>query len=83
MLHLVKRGLWDEGRDKELKEELRRDILAAFKRAEGQPKPHPSTMFGDVYDTVPPRLHAQYEEMLQHVRKYPQHYSLEKHQVTH
>ena len=82
MLHLINRGLWDESRDKELRKEVRRDILAAFKRAEEQPKPHPSTMFGDVYDTLPPRLQAQYEEMLQHVKKYPQHYPLEKYQVT-
>ena len=82
MLHLIKQGLWDESRDKELREEVQRDIMAAFKRAEQQPKPHPSTMFGDVYDTLPPRLHAQCEEVLQHVKKYPQYYPLEKHQVT-
>jgi 2-oxoisovalerate dehydrogenase E1 component alpha subunit len=81
-MYLVNNDLWDEGQDEELQKAIKSEILSAFRKAEQLPKPHPSTMFDDVYSSLTPRLTQQKEECLEHVVKYPQEYPLEKYQVT-
>ena len=81
-LYLVNNNLWDEEQDKELEKVIKSEILSVFRKAEQLPKPHPETMFDDVYSSIPHRLAQQKEECLAHVKRYPQEYPLEKFQVT-
>ena len=78
--HLEQRGLWDEGREEDLRKRMNQEILDAMQRARGELKPHPDYLFEDVYDNLPPRLEQQRQEMWEMVNKYPEHYPLNKHE---
>lgn len=60
--HLVTTGAWDDARDRELADEIRQLVDAAFLEADsygsakGGAVSDPSTMFDDVYATLPRRL---------------------------
>lgn len=48
-LFLESRGWWSEQEEEELKARLKKDVLAAFKRAEGLKRPELKELFTDVY----------------------------------
>ena len=48
--------------------------MTEFKRADLRKKPSPENLFTDVYDTMPKHIRQQYEELKEHVEKYPEHY---------
>ena len=54
--YLIKKGLWDEAKEKEWKEIARKEVMTAFSRAEKVKKPRWQEMFTDVYHDVPPLL---------------------------
>ena len=58
---LVKRGLWDDGAEKELTDEVTAQLAAAVKQAEELPLPATDTMFEDVYAEMPKHLQEQRE----------------------
>ncbi len=66
--HLVVAGVWDEERHARLSEEVDATVSAAFEEADsyGSAKTghltHPSTMFDDVYATLPRHLREQREQ---------------------
>ena len=51
-----------------------KDIMAAFGKAEKAKKPPIEEMFIDVYDEKPERLSQQYDDLLEHIKKYPNEY---------
>ena len=71
---LENKGLWNEEAETTAKKSVMKDIMAAFGRAEKAKKPPISDMFTDVYDEKPERLQKQYDELLEHIKKYPDHY---------
>ncbi|KXZ54126.1 hypothetical protein GPECTOR_5g227 [Gonium pectorale] len=68
---LARRGWWDEGREAELRREVRQQVLAALDSAARQPKPPLSDMFSDVYAAMPPHLAEQREATLAFARRHP------------
>jgi len=54
--HLEEKGIWNDADQKELEEELNREILDAVAQAENAPPPARETLFDDVFATVLPHL---------------------------
>ncbi len=69
--HLIKLGHWSEEQHARLEEELKEEVLGAWKEAQQYgtmtegPFLDPGTMFDDVYAEVPPHLEAQRRRMLE------------------
>lgn len=69
-------GIWSEEREKEARARLKRDVMKAFKEAEGEKKPPVRTMFEDVYEEVTPDLRRQMGELKEILERYPDEYDL-------
>ncbi|RYP14539.1 hypothetical protein DL765_006315 [Monosporascus sp. GIB2] len=74
--YMEAKGLWDESKEKEARESIRRDVLKAFSEAEREKKPPIRAMFEDVYEELTPDLKAQMRELRNHLEKYPEEYDL-------
>ena len=67
--HLMKIGEWDEEKDKALAEKIDNDVMTAYKEAcefgdlATGPFPQASTIFTEVYETVPWHIQEQREEL--------------------
>jgi len=70
------RGLWDEAKEKEARDSIRRDVLKAFTEAEREKKPPIRAMFEDVYEELTPELKDQMRQLREHLEKYPDEYEL-------
>jgi len=70
------RGCWDEAREKEARDGLRREILAGFAAAEREKKPPVRSMFEDVYEEMTPDLQRQMAELRGMLERYPDEYDL-------
>ncbi|EGS19863.1 alpha subunit-like protein [Thermochaetoides thermophila DSM 1495] len=57
------KGIWDENKEKEARESIRRDVLKAFAEAEREKKPPLRAMFEDVYEELTPDLKKQMGEL--------------------
>lgn len=70
------KGCWDENKEKEARESIRRDVLKAFSEAEREKKPPIRTMFEDVYEELTPDLQQQMKELKGQLERYPDEYDL-------
>ncbi|KAL2168095.1 hypothetical protein VTG60DRAFT_407 [Thermothelomyces hinnuleus] len=70
------KGCWDENKEKEARESIRRDVLKAFSEAEREKKPPLRTMFEDVYEELTPDLKQQMKELKSQLERYPDEYDL-------
>ncbi|KAI1482159.1 thiamine diphosphate-binding protein [Daldinia eschscholtzii] len=74
--YMEAKGLWDESKEKEARDSIRREVLKAFSEAEREKKPPIRTMFEDVYEELTPDLKVQMEQLKRHLEKYPDEYDL-------
>ncbi|RWA04413.1 hypothetical protein EKO27_g10692 [Xylaria grammica] len=72
--YMEAKGFWDEAREKEARDSIRRDVLKAFSQAEREKKPPIRSMFEDIYEELTPELKAQMKELRDHLEKYPDEY---------
>lgn len=72
--YMVKQGWLDEAEDEKHKEEIRQQVLNALKTAEVIEKPALEELITDVYENVPHHLQKQFDELKQHIQKYPEAY---------
>ncbi|KAJ9132175.1 2-oxoisovalerate dehydrogenase subunit alpha [Pleurostoma richardsiae] len=70
------KGIWDDTKEKEARDSIRRDIMKAFQEAEREKKPPIRAMFEDVYEELTPDLKAQMRQLKAHLEKYPDEYDL-------
>ncbi|KAK0739068.1 thiamine diphosphate-binding protein [Apiosordaria backusii] len=70
------KGCWDEQKEKEARDSIRRDVLKAFAEAEKLKKPAIKNMFEDVYEEMTPDLKAQMKELSEHLDRYPDEYEV-------
>jgi 2-oxoisovalerate dehydrogenase E1 component alpha subunit len=68
---LIGREWWNESREAELRASVRKEVILALEAAAKAPKPALETMFSDVYDSLPPHLLRQQEEVKKFIEKYP------------
>lgn len=71
---MLAQGWWNEAQETELFEKLRDDVLAAVKVSEKIDKPPVEDLITDVYDQAPPLLQSQFEQLKEHIKKYPDAY---------
>ena len=71
---MIKQGWLDDAEDEKAKDLIRQQVLDALKVAEKVAKPSLEEIVTDVYEQVPAHLQKQYEELKQHVQKYPEAY---------
>jgi 2-oxoisovalerate dehydrogenase E1 component alpha subunit len=57
-------------------QEEKKAILDAMRKAERKPKPTVDNLFTDVYKEMPPSLVKQRDELLEHMAKYPDAYTI-------
>ncbi|KAI5922842.1 thiamine diphosphate-binding protein [Camillea tinctor] len=74
--YMEAKGFWDESKEKEARDSIRRDVLKAFSEAEREKKPPIRAMFEDVYEELTPDMKAQMKELRNHLEKYPDEYDL-------
>ncbi|KAK6957056.1 hypothetical protein Daesc_002341 [Daldinia eschscholtzii] len=74
--YMEAKGIWDESKEKEARDSIRREVLKAFSEAEREKKPPIRTMFEDVYEELTPDLKVQMEQLKRHLEKYPDEYDL-------
>lgn len=70
------KGCWDENKEKEARETIRRDVLKAFAEAEREKKPPLRAMFEDVYEQLTPDLKKQMKELRSQLERYPDEYDV-------
>jgi 2-oxoisovalerate dehydrogenase E1 component alpha subunit len=71
-------GIWNEEKEKEARDRIKRDILQGFKEAEIEKKPPIRTMFEDVYEELTPDLKKQMGELKSIIERYPDEYDVEE-----
>ena len=71
------RDLLSEEQNQSEKKSCLKLIMTALENAEKVKRPPIREMFTDVYDELPPRLQGQYEELLEHLEKYPNEYPID------
>ncbi|KZZ96822.1 2-oxoisovalerate dehydrogenase alpha subunit [Moelleriella libera RCEF 2490] len=74
------KGVWDEAKEKEARESLRKEILKGFSEAEKEKKPALRTMFEDIYEEITPELKAQMTELRDMLDKYPDEYDFSEYE---
>ncbi len=70
------KGCWDEHKEKEARERIKKDVLKSFSVAEKEKKPPIRSMFEDVYEDLTPDLKEQMKELSEHLERYPNEYEL-------
>ena len=71
---LLNKNWWSEEDDTLLLEEYRTEVLAVLKKVEKMPLQPLSTLITDVYEQPTSQLQAQFKELEEHLRDYPEHY---------
>ncbi|RWS30782.1 2-oxoisovalerate dehydrogenase subunit alpha-like protein [Leptotrombidium deliense] len=74
------KGWWNDDMEKEWKEDSRKQVLQTFVTGEKKLKPPLIEMFKDVYDEMPENLVKQYNELMEHLKIYKEHYPVKKFQ---
>ncbi len=74
--YLESQGLWDDAKEKEARQEIRKEILKAFAQAEKEKKPPLRSMFEDVYESLTPELEAQMRELRSVMERWPGEYDV-------
>ncbi|XP_076354145.1 branched chain keto acid dehydrogenase E1 subunit alpha [Tachypleus tridentatus] len=74
--YMMNCGWWDDGKEKDWKEETKKQVMQVFARAEKRKKPPVRVMLTDVYDTMPAHLQDQFEELENHLQQHKDHYSV-------
>jgi len=69
-------GIWNEEKEKEARDRLKREILQGFKEAEIEKKPPIRVMFEDVYEELTPDLRKQMGELKRIIERYPDEYDV-------
>jgi len=74
--YLESQGLWDDEKEKEARDRIRKEVLKAFARAEKEKKPQIRSMFEDIYEELTPELEAQMRELRGVIERYPGEYDV-------
>lgn len=69
-------GIWDDAKEKEARDSLRREVLKGFTEAEREKKPPLRSMFEDVYEDLTEDLRKQMKELGNILERYPDEYDV-------
>ena len=74
---MERESLWNEKREQEERSTIRRNVLAAFAKAEKERKPPLRSMFEDVYAELTEEQKTQMVALQDIIRRYPDEYDVE------
>jgi 2-oxoisovalerate dehydrogenase E1 component alpha subunit len=74
--YLESQDLWDDEKEKEARERIRKEVLKAFTQAEKEKKPPIRSMFEDIYEELTPDLEAQMGELRDVIDRYSGEYDV-------
>jgi len=77
--YLENQGWWSSEEEKSHRKECSKEIMISFQEAEKAKKPPIEALFTDVYQQMTPRIQKQYEDTIEHIRKYPAEYPSQAH----
>jgi len=72
--YLESKGWWNAEQESQLVEATRAEVLQFLKKGEQRHKPPISDLFNDVYESLPPHLQNQKQQLLEHLHKYADDY---------
>ena len=72
------KGLWDEGKERETRTQLRKEVLVAFAAAEAEKKAPLRAMFEDVYEEMSEDCERDRRELKRILETYPDEYNVEE-----
>ena len=78
--YLERKGLWDDGKENEAREGLRRDVMKAFKGGEEEKKPPIRELFTDIYEEMTEESKSQREELRDILERYPDEYDVDEYE---
>ncbi|KAL8977890.1 MAG: hypothetical protein Q9177_006539, partial [Variospora cf. flavescens] len=73
---MERKGLWDEGKEREARSGIRKEVLRAFAAAEKEKNPPLKSMFEDVYEEVTEEGKGQMRELRDMLERYPDEYDV-------
>ncbi|KAL8643950.1 MAG: hypothetical protein Q9210_007489 [Variospora velana] len=73
---MERKGLWDEGKEREARSGIRKEVLRAFAAAEKEKKPPLNSMFEDVYEEVTEEGKGQMRDLREMLERYPDEYDV-------
>ncbi|KAI9765443.1 MAG: hypothetical protein M1840_007402 [Geoglossum simile] len=76
--YLERRGIWDDEKEKDARESLKKDIMRAFKEAEEEKKPAIGELFRDIYEELTEEAIGQREELRGILERYGEEYDVEE-----
>ncbi|EON68116.1 2-oxoisovalerate dehydrogenase E1 component, alpha subunit [Coniosporium apollinis CBS 100218] len=74
--HLESKGAWNEDKEKEARSSIRKDVLAAFNRAEKEKRPALRNMMEGVYAELTEEQEAQIRQLRDIIERYPDEYDV-------
>jgi 2-oxoisovalerate dehydrogenase E1 component alpha subunit len=74
--YLESQGLWDDEKEKQARERIRKEVLKAFSQAEKEKRAPIRSMFEDVYEELTPDLKEQMGELKGMIDRYPGEYDV-------
>ncbi|KAL1594488.1 hypothetical protein SLS60_010248 [Paraconiothyrium brasiliense] len=77
---MEERDLWNEDKERELRSQLRKDVLAAFDRGEKKKKPKIRHAFDDVWENITDEQRAHIQELKDIVTRYPKEYDVSQYE---
>ena len=76
---LENKNLWDEEKEKNLRSDLRKEVLEAYRKAEKEKKPSLEGVFTDVYKELTEEQVEQMGRLRGMIERYPDEYDLSEH----
>jgi 2-oxoisovalerate dehydrogenase E1 component alpha subunit len=76
--YLERRGIWDDEKEKDARESLKKDVMKAFKEAEEEKKPAIGELFKDVYEELTEEAMAQREELRSILERFGEEYDVDE-----
>lgn len=77
---MERQGIWDAGREKETRSEVRKEVLKAFAEAEKEKRPAIREMFTDVYEELSEEARGHMSELRGVLERYPNEYDVEEYE---
>ncbi|KAF2734277.1 2-oxoisovalerate dehydrogenase-like protein subunit alpha [Polyplosphaeria fusca] len=74
------RGLWDEDKERDIRNRLRKEVLTAFEKAEKEKKPPMQHVFDGVYEHLTQEQKTHMEELSDILQRYPKEYDTEQYE---
>jgi 2-oxoisovalerate dehydrogenase E1 component alpha subunit len=75
---MEREGLWDEAKEKEGQNRIKKEVLKAFNEAEREKRPRLGNLFEDVYEEVTEELREQMASLRKTIETYPDEYDVEQ-----